>query len=69
MYKKNTYGKIVINEKEVYYGCITDFDLKIGIAKLKVIDWKKRTIQPLQYYEMTVPTTKFTIKYCEGGNQ
>ena len=65
MYEINKYGKIVVDEKEVYYGCIKEIDAKIGIVKLFVIDWRDRELQQHQYSTMVVPISKFTIKYLE----
>jgi len=65
MYELNKYGKIVVNEKEVYYGCITDLDSKMGIIKLFVIDWRDRELHQKSYDTMVVPISKFTIKYLE----
>ena len=65
MYKLNTYGKIVANEKEVYYGCIIDFDNKLQLVKTMVVDWRDRDNKPLEFEEMVVPISKFSIKYIE----
>jgi len=65
MYELNKYGKIVVDEKEVYYGCITDLDSKMGIAKLLVVDWRDRELQQHTFNVMVVPISKFTIKYLE----
>jgi hypothetical protein len=63
MYKLNVYGKIIINETEVYYGCVEQFDEKIGIAKLLVTDWRDRFKEPKSYYEIATPLKNFIIKY------
>lgn len=63
MYDINRYGKIIINDKEVYYGCVTEYAERAGIAKLYVIDWRDRFKEPKEFYELTSPTTKFIIKY------
>lgn len=65
MYELNKYGKIVVNEKEVYYGCIHEIDSKMGIVKLFVIDWRDRELHQHQFEQMVVPISKFTIKYLE----
>lgn len=67
MYELNKYGKIVVDEKEVYYGCITKVDSKIGIVKLYVVDWRDRELPQHSFNVMVVPISKFTIKYLEVG--
>lgn len=64
-YKLNTYGKIVINETEVWYGCIVDVSSKLGLAKLWVTPWRNREEKQKDYSEITVPITKFHINYME----
>jgi len=66
MYDLNRYGKIVVDSKEVYYGCITDLDSKVEIVKLLVVDWRDRDADQKTFNEMVVPLSKFTIKYLEG---
>ena len=63
MYRLNEYGKIVVNEKEVYYGCISEIDKTLEIVKLFVIDWRDKDSKPHYFNEMIVPLNKFTIKY------
>lgn len=64
MHRLNTYGKIVVGDKEVYYGYIQAIDYEKQTAKLMVIDWRnKGSLIPLT--EMDCPTTNFTIKYDE----
>ena len=65
MYKLNVYGKIIINETEVYYGCITEYNETQGIAKLFVTDWRDRFNEPKQFYELVSPIKNFVIKYQE----
>jgi hypothetical protein len=65
MYELNRYGKIVVDEKEVYYGCITDLDSKMGIVKLFVVDWRDRELPQHSFNQMVVPISKFTIKYLD----
>jgi hypothetical protein len=65
MYELNRYGKIVVDEKEVYYGCITDIDAKMGIVKLFVVDWRDRELPQHEFNQMVVPISKFTIKYLD----
>ena len=65
MYELNRYGKIVVDEKEVYYGCITDIDAKMNIVKLYVVDWRDRELPQKTFNQMVVPISKFTIKYLE----
>lgn len=65
MYELNKYGKIVVDEKEVYYGCIQEIDAKIGIVKLFVVDWRDRELHQKTFNVMVVPISKFTIKYLE----
>jgi hypothetical protein len=65
MYELNRYGKIVVDEKEVYYGCITDLDSKMGIVKLYVVDWRDRELPQHSFNQMVVPISKFTIKYLD----
>jgi hypothetical protein len=65
MYKLNQYGKIVVSDKEVYFGCVIDINTKIQIAKLLVVDWRDREQKPLSFEEMVVPLSKFSIKYLE----
>jgi hypothetical protein len=65
MYELNRYGKIVVDEKEVYYGCITDIDSKMGIVKLYVVDWRDRELPQHSFNQMVVPISKFTIKYLD----
>jgi hypothetical protein len=63
VYEINKYGKIVVNEKEVYYGCIIQLDLPSRVAKLLVIDWRDKNIQGIDYQKMDAPFEAFTIKY------
>jgi len=65
MYEINRYGKIVVDEKEVYYGCIIEVDSKIGIVELFVVDWRDKELPQHQFSKMVVPISKFTIKYLE----
>jgi len=65
MYDLNRYGKIVVDSKEVYYGCITDLDSKSGIVKLLVVDWRDRENDQKTFNQMVVPLSKFTIKYLD----
>lgn len=64
-YKLNVYGKIVINEKEVWYGCIIDISSKLGIAKLYVTEWRNKDNLQKEFTELTVPISKFHINYQE----
>ena len=68
-YKLNTYGKIVINDKEVWYGCIQDVSSKLGLAKLYVTEWFNREKPQKEFTEITVPITKFHIKYDQEMEQ
>jgi len=63
MYRLNAYGKIVVSEKEVYYGCISELDKELEIAKLFILDWRDKDFKPHHFKEMIVPLNKFTIKY------
>ena len=63
MYQLNKYGKIIINEKEIYYGCVTDADSKTGVLKLYVVDWMDRHREPKVFYEMLAPMSKTVIKF------
>jgi len=65
MYKLNIYAKIIINETEVYYGCVTDYNEQAGIAQLLVTDWRDRFKEPKTFYEITTPMKNFVIKYQE----
>ena len=65
MYDLNRYGKIVVDSKEVYLGCVTDLDQKAGIVKLLVVDWRDRDDDQKVFNQMIVPLSKFTIKYLE----
>lgn len=71
MHSLNKFGKIVINSKEVYYGCIADIDYTKKVAKLKVVDWRDYTNNPnikfIHFAVMDVPTDQFTIKYEENS--
>jgi len=69
MYDINKYGKIVVDSKEVYYGCITEVNEQSGIVKLLVVDWRDREYQPVTFNQMIVPISKFTIKYLESEQQ
>ena len=66
-YKLNTYGKIVINETEVWYGCVKDVSSKLGLAKLYVTQWRNREEPQKEFTEITVPISKFHINYLEVG--
>lgn len=68
MFRTNCYGKIVVNQTEVYYGCIVAFDDLTQLAKLYVVDWRDKDFQPKRFKEMTAHASKFTIKY-DGGLQ
>lgn len=63
VYKINEYGKIVVGDKEVYYGKIVGIDLNLNTALLLVKDWRDKENQSISFCEMVVPITKFTIKY------
>lgn len=63
MYDINKYGKIVINETEVYYGCVTEYNEQSGTAKLYVTDWRDRFKEPKNFYQIISPTKNFIIKY------
>lgn len=65
MYELNKYGKIVVDSKEIYWGCVIEINEKSGLAKLYVVDWRDKEQQPLTYNQMVVPISKFTIKYLE----
>lgn len=65
MYDLNRYGKIVVDSKEIYYGCIKEINEQAGIVKLFVVDWRDRDIRPRIFTEMITPISKFTIKYLE----
>jgi hypothetical protein len=67
-YRLGVYGKIVINEREVYYGCIDDADSKIGLAKISVIPWRDKDIYPRTFNQIPVPLNKFHIYYDKEGN-
>ena len=69
MYDINRYGKIVVDSKEVYYGCIKTINEQIGIAELLVVDWRDRELQNTQYSSMIVPLSKFTIKYLDSDTE
>jgi hypothetical protein len=66
MYQLNKYGKIVVNNNEVYYGCIKEISNELQVAKLFLIDWRDRFNEPKTFKEMTAPLSKFTIKYEEA---
>ena len=63
MYQLNEYGKIVINEKEIYYGCVAEADSKTGVLKLYVVDWMDRHKEPRQFYTLLAPMSRTIIKY------
>jgi hypothetical protein len=69
MYDLNRYAKIVVDSKEVYYGCIKKIDEEIGIAELLVVDWRDRELQNTNYFSMIVPLSKFTIKYLDSDTE
>lgn len=68
MYDLNRYGKIVVDSKEVYYGCITEINIENELVKLFVVDWRDKDTQTKTFNEMIVPISKFTIKYLESEN-
>jgi hypothetical protein len=65
-YQLNEYGKIVVNNNEVYYGCITDFNEKLQLVKLQIIDWRDRNSHPKNFKQMIAHVSRFTIQY-EGS--
>jgi hypothetical protein len=67
MHKINSFGKIVVGNKEVYYGYIQSIDYEKQTAKLMLIDWRDKD-QSTNYAEMDCPINNFTIKY-EGEEQ
>jgi len=69
VYELNKYGKIVVNEKEVYYGCITKIDVELKAAKLFLVDWRDKHIFPKQFQTMDAPLNAFTIKYDYDDEQ
>ncbi len=62
----NETAKIIVNEKEVYYGEIIEHDEKNNLYKLKVVDWRNRYNYLKQNYIMIVPTNITTIKYISN---
>jgi endonuclease I len=69
MYKLNEYGKIIINEIEIYYGCVIEYNEQAGIVKLYVLDWKTRFNTPKEFYEIVAPARSLVIKYGAGAIQ
>ncbi|MFA5365709.1 MAG: hypothetical protein WC325_11065 [Candidatus Bathyarchaeia archaeon] len=67
VYELNRYGKIVVNEKEVYYGCIKEIDVELRAAKLFLIDWRDKEHYPHSFQQMTAPLNSFTIKYDDDA--
>ena len=67
MFELNKYGKIVINNKEVYYGCVSQVDEEHSILQLYVIDWRDREIRPHKFYAITAPMSAVVIKYNVEG--
>lgn len=63
MYQLNKYSKIIVNDKEIYYGCVIDADSKTGLLKLYVVDWGDKNKEPRQFYEMVAPMSRTIIKY------
>lgn len=65
MYELNKYGKIVVDSKEVYYGCVLKINQEISVAELLVKDWRDIDDEQRNFTKMIVPLSKFTIKYLE----
>jgi len=62
-FRLNKYGKIIIGEREVYYGCLIAADSKIGIAKVRVVPWKYKDREDKEFEDMPVALIKLHIKY------
>ena len=65
MFRLNEYGKIVVDNTEVYYGCITDYNEHE--VKLFVVDWRDRFNEPKSFTELITPRGSFKIKYDNIG--
>jgi hypothetical protein len=66
LYRLNEYAKIIINETEVYYGCVIKVDSQLQVAKLRVVDWRDKDSKPLNFKEIDCPTPDFIVKYFGG---
>jgi hypothetical protein len=61
MYELNKQAKIIINEKEIYLGSVTEIDTKNKILKLYVVDWHEKNQS--KYYTILAPMEATVIKY------
>ena len=61
MYELNKQAKIIINEKEIYLGSVTEIDTKNKILKLYVVDWHEK--HRSKYYVLLAPMDATVIKY------
>ena len=62
-YIPNKYRKLVVGEREVYYGCILDIDEQTGIAKIRVTPWKDKDAYAKNFQDIPVPLNKLHIPF------
>ena len=62
-YIPNKYRKLVVGEKEVYYGCILDIDEPSGIAKIRVTPWKNKDDYEKEFQDIPVPLNKLHVPF------
>jgi hypothetical protein len=68
-FRLNKYGKIIIGENEVYYGCLIAADSRIGVAKIRVVPWKYKDMPEKEFEDIPVAIQKLHIKYSDEVNQ
>ena len=62
-YIPNKYRKLVVGEKEVYYGCILDIDEQAGIVKIRITPWKDKDAYGKRFQDIPVPLSKLHIPF------
>jgi hypothetical protein len=68
-YTPNVYRKLVVGDKEVYYGCILDINEEAGIAKIRVTPWRDKDAYEKQFQDIPVPLTKLHLPYNQEVEQ
>ena len=68
-YVPNEYRKLVVGDKEVYYGCILDIDEQAGIAKIRVTPWRDRNAYGKKFQDIPVPLSKLHPPYNDEVEQ
>lgn len=49
----------------MYWGCVTEVNPELQVAKLFVVDWRDKDFPTKSFREIVAPTKDFVIKYPE----